>query len=1006
MCMTIAFATRRMRTIVLGCLTGLCISGTTFAQISNDKVHVDIPAQSLSSALTQFGRDTGTEIVFTPDAVNQKTSTAIKGDFAREKAISLLLGGTGLTYRVTAQGAIVINGSSAPDKRKEQTSATAAPATGMRVAQSAAGEQETVPKSGESTDVDQKSKKNPGLEEIVVTGSRIPQTAKAGGEPVRIYTKEQIESSGQTSVSDFLNTLPDVSILASPALYGNGGVNASSTVQLHGLPIGTTLVLLNGRRVETGAGPSFDLGNLPLSAIQRIDVLPVGASAIYGSDALAGAVNIILRNDINGLEVNAKYGHANGTDEKDANIGFGHHWNHADATFIANYQGVSELIGAERTVTSSFAPPPPGSPDLRVDYCAPGNVYSLNGQNLPGLSSTFAAIQSGITGTPTLQNFAGGMLNKCTSVLGDAIIPATQKVQALASGHYELSDALDVFTEVMFSHEDLHVPNGNLIFAPAGRRGFLQLGANSPFNPFGENVGVSFQNNALQGNYENIQQFIRPLIGIRGALPADWHYEVTAMQSRDYSNVNENYNNYAALRTALSSSDPATAINPFTTGAAGSQQALQSLIDASNANLQNFRTSQELTSGQAILSGPLLKLRSGPIQSVFGAEYDVIKAKVVAPDTGTANYRRNSYALFTEQRIPILSNHDHPDAGDRLAVAGAFRFDSSNDFGNKTTGQGTVEWRPSETILFRGGYATSYKAPQPSQISGGQAIYPNQTATDPFRPGEIATFTGIYGPNPNLKAETGQSRTWGIVYSSKELPGLDASISYFGVDISNYIGTPGTQDIINNPNVFPGAVTRGPPSQQDIQMGYPGPITQVATIDYNFGNLNVAGVNFDASYRAPTDFGQLTPSISLTDTYKYNSALAPGQPQTSYVSQATFTGPGFAPRLKGTVAMGWKLGPYSASADGRYIGRYKDYQDFGASSLELGNFWIYDINIRYAIGKAFAPSSTLAHGAYLEVGAINILNQLPQHASRPEGFDPLEADPRGRVIYVRIGGKW
>src|ERR1700721_3017376 len=113
MYMTLALATRRMRTSLLCCLAGLCIAGTTSAQISRDKVHVDIPAQTLSSALTQFGRDTGTEIVFAPEAVNQKVSTAIKGDFAREKAISLLLGGTGLAYRITAQGAIVVGVSAA-----------------------------------------------------------------------------------------------------------------------------------------------------------------------------------------------------------------------------------------------------------------------------------------------------------------------------------------------------------------------------------------------------------------------------------------------------------------------------------------------------------------------------------------------------------------------------------------------------------------------------------------------------------------------------------------------------------------------------------------------------------------------------------------------------------------------------------------------------------------------------------------------------------------------------
>src|SRR6202789_1276635 len=186
--MIIALATRCMRTFVLCCLAGLCVSGVAFAQISNDTVHVDIPAQSLSSALTQFGRDTGTEIVFTPEAVNQKRSTAIKGDFAKEKALTLMLAGTGLTYRVTAQGAIVIHSTI---RTLEKTS----PGTSLQ----------TVPEDSSSNDGETHNKND--LDEIRVRGTHIRGTTNSPS-PVLVFTRDDIDAAGVNTIQDFLQSLP------------------------------------------------------------------------------------------------------------------------------------------------------------------------------------------------------------------------------------------------------------------------------------------------------------------------------------------------------------------------------------------------------------------------------------------------------------------------------------------------------------------------------------------------------------------------------------------------------------------------------------------------------------------------------------------------------------------------------------------------------------------------------------------------------------------------------
>jgi iron complex outermembrane recepter protein len=372
--MTIAFATRCTRMRVLFYLAGLCLSGTTFAQMSSDKVHVDIPAQSLSSALTQFGRDTGTEIVFTPEAVNQKVSTAIKGDFAKERAIALMLAGTGLSYRVTAQGAVVIGGSTSPDKRKEQTSGAGLATTETRIAKSATGEQETLPAGGELIDVDQESKKNAGLEEIVVTGTYLHGESPVGS-PLIVISRSDIEAGGYTSLGEVMTSLPQdfgggQNINAGNANNGPiGGTNDNdsfnTTANLRGIGPESTLTLLDGHRLVSSGfhGNAVDLSVIPLSAIERVEILPDGASAIYGSDAVAGVVNVRLRDHYQGVEGGATFGYPTqgGGDERRYHFLGGTEWGSGGAFISAEYDDQSPLLTTQRDLVPDPTQYPPSS---------------------------------------------------------------------------------------------------------------------------------------------------------------------------------------------------------------------------------------------------------------------------------------------------------------------------------------------------------------------------------------------------------------------------------------------------------------------------------------------------------------------------------------------------------------------------------------------------------------------------------------------------------------------
>ncbi len=736
-------------------------------------------------------------------------------------------------------------------------------------------------------------------------------------------------------------------------------------------------------------------------------MLPVGSSAVYGSDALAGAVNLVLRKDIDGFEFNAKYGGANRTGEDDFSVAAGKKWDQGSISVIASFQGRTDLLTNDRAITST-ANIPSDAPNFETtDSCSPGTVYSLNGQGLPGLGgATQAAIPKGIIGKPTIAAFQGtaGMIHTCNYYLDTALIPPTRREGALISGHYAFNENADVFTEILVSNEFQNNIVGDAVLLQGGSSGQTTIGAGNPYNPFGEDVGVSYAYRGLQSSYDNWQTFLRPLIGIRGSLPHGWDYEVTAMFSQDHAHDASSYTDQTNLQSALNATNPDLALNPFSSGAPGSPQLLRSILDTVDDSFRN-----QLLSTQAVLRGSLLSLPAGPLKTVFGAQFDheheITTFSENQPDASSIDLSRNTYAIFTEERLPLVANTLHPAAGETVALSLAGRYDHSNDFGGKATGQGGLEWRPLESLLFRAAYATSYKAPQLAQIVGGITSPYSEEIVDTLRASQSYTTTIQPGANPRLQPETGHSQVYGVVYDSAALPGFKISVNYFAIGIGNYIAQLDPQVLIQNPALFPGAITRAAPTASDTAQGFPGVITQVQDLYYNYGDIHANGVDFDVNYRLTTAIGVLTPSIAVTDMVRYRSALTPASPSVSYLSQATLYGPGFAPRWKGTVAANLESGPLSTNVTGRYIGKYADYQDYVVNSNELGNTWYCDVNLHFDVGKALGITDRWYSKSYAELGAVNLFNNLPKYSYNGYGYDYAESDIRGRFIYLQLGIK-
>jgi iron complex outermembrane recepter protein len=277
-------------------LSALALASATAQERDAQAMAIDIPAQPLGEALTELGKQIGLQVVLYASAGKQTTTTRLTGTFTPQAALERLLAHTGLRYEYLDSNTVAVfdESTALPSASGAQLAsrvrlATAEAAQGTSPVDGADA-QNPSPDAGENASV--------LLEEVVVTGSHIARPPSDGALDVRVYSAQQIARSGRTTVADFINTLPSVSIAVQEQAnvqHPGGG----TTVRLRGLPVGTTLLLIDGRRVETSGTQSgsnfFDLNNIPLAAIERIEVLASGASAIDGSDASAGVVNLRLK---------------------------------------------------------------------------------------------------------------------------------------------------------------------------------------------------------------------------------------------------------------------------------------------------------------------------------------------------------------------------------------------------------------------------------------------------------------------------------------------------------------------------------------------------------------------------------------------------------------------------------------------------------------------------------------------------------------------------------------
>jgi len=384
-----------------------------------DSYDLDIPSQNLNDALQALALALHHKLLYSSELVDGKSSPALKGKFTAVEAVKKLLSGTNLRYQVTSDGLLLIRAAGAPMSSNatslpptSDAGGQASQVTTVPLAQADVPDSQNAPQTEKKSaaknqkDSSDASKKESGvgLEEVVVTGSHIRGVSNDSS-PMLLFDRDYIEHSGFSNMSEFVDSLPQnfsggAGGSSETATFGNSyyeGQNLSrgTGFNLRGLGSVATLTLIDGRRVAPSAEGEFvDVSSIPLQAVERVEILTDGASAVYGADAVAGVVNIILRKNYDGAETSVNYGTATrgGTSEDQLSQTVGKSWAGGSALLIADFDKREPLDARDRDyIVAAGGAPLDGPTWLLPKRKSESLIFNFN-QDLPDRLDVFANV--------------------------------------------------------------------------------------------------------------------------------------------------------------------------------------------------------------------------------------------------------------------------------------------------------------------------------------------------------------------------------------------------------------------------------------------------------------------------------------------------------------------------------------------------------------------------------------------------------------------------------------
>jgi len=847
------------------------------------------------------------------------------------------------------------------------------------------------------------------LEEVVVTGSHI-RGAEVAGSKVILISREQIDASGYGRVEDVLATVTQNFNRANAAVsqpeHAFFNLNHGAEVQLRGLGVGTTLTLVNGQRQGASGyqGQFTDVSTIPVSAIERIEILPEGTAALYGSDAIGGVVNIILRRNFEGIEARVR-GSATDSDttERSAALLLGHAGPRGNVLVGFQFNDSDALRCSARAYCAANADFRRfGGTDLRGFASNPGTILD------PKTLAPIAAIPHGQDGTQlTAGQLVPGAANYTDNVTNNDILPKQIMRSAFVSTSYKVTEQWEISADGRYSSRDFRftypVPPGDFL-----------VPATNAFNHLGGPVLVAYDFSRDFGPVLDTGP-TKSYFGsaaVKGVLPKGWQINLAgayAKASAEYFDANFTLN-YTAIDAALASSDPATALNLFGDGSHTSPAALAALRaqNVTYDDLNVFTTA----SANVIADGPILNWRAGVIRLAVGGEFRHEHSAGINISENPEDRGRLIRSGFFELAVPMMGPHGGS-AANRLDLSLAGRYDSYSDVGSTFNPKVGFSWRPLALIKLRGNWGTSFRAP-PFFWSNRDQVGDSSIAdvVDPRSPTGYTRALVLVGPLPDLKPETARAWTAGVDLTPRAIPNLSLSLTYFNIDYQGKIqhAGPDTVFFLTQEAQLTPLITRNPTQAQIDAVcikpplfggGCNQPIAAILDGRWrNLASLKTRGVDAALDYLLHTTWGKV--SASLNGTYMSDLKQQIG-PTAAVVDLVNTVGNPPSLRLVGNLS--WSLRGWTVQSTVNHTGAYRD--PGSAPARKVDSWTTVDLNIGYRVDGG---SGWLAN-TQANLGIINVFDQRPPFVNQFDpsgtfGYDPASATLLGRGVSLQVVKRW
>ena len=840
------------------------------------------------------------------------------------------------------------------------------------------------------------------LGRVLVTGSNIKRLDAETATPIQVIDKAIIDRSAAANVGELLR---DISA-NSGGSYSETSINNQSGaagVSLRGLGQKSTLVLINGRRManhaiaQNGQDTFVDLNSIPKSAVARIEILKDGASAIYGSDAIAGVVNIILRKDLNGAEIAVNTG-------RSTQGGLAEHGINLAGGFTAgklNVMGVLDLFSRDMLVMSdrpwlngldfSFLPGGsyfPGASGGTWQRTVFAPAFALRRQALPNCLGD-STPQNALIGAGVYSGTA------CTYTVDKYLTayPEAKRVGGLARASLQLDGGMEAFAELglgdnksSWINQPQTMTNQSVVFNPStgGFRAFSNI---IPAIAGDANRVALLATNTLGGSgtsarlnttffdvgartFELETKTIRALAGVNGTLKG-WDWEVALGGSR--SQVNQTTGNQVdalALRTAI------------TTG--GYNFLSPTEADAAKLRVSTHRQAEsKLTFADFKVSTTLMQLAGGSLGFAAGLETRH-ESMIDTPDplaqqgrligTGSSSTQgsRNASAAYAELIAPVTK---------QLELQLAARADRYNDFGNAFSPKLGLKYVFTPAVLARASVASGFRAPTLVENSASASLG-FDSVLDP-KQANASSIIGVLNTGAkDLKPEKSTSTSFGLVVEPAK--GVVASLDFYSIEQRNLVALNGAQFIVRNPAQFPNAVVRDAATQQIL----------VVYDNYsNLAKIKTQGLDFEMGAKfAPSPIGQFGVRATATQLLSWEYTAKSGDAAVDYAGRND--GPfGTLPKLKARMTLDWAMGDMSASFSLNHASAYQQrVTTVPGVAISVAEMNTVDLYMAY----------TGIRHTKLSLGIKNVGDRNPPwDASTGLGYSTSQYDLRGR--YLRAG---